>query len=65
MNVDDNSSRLIAKVAHECGLPPSVLESLLALESSYANFAAPGARADFARQVARIVEDEAATQGAL
>lgn len=58
----DNPVELIAKAARQNGVAPELLEKLLALESTFTSFTVYGAKADFARQVARILE-EAAGQG--
>lgn len=64
MNEEDNPVELITKAAEQYGVAPALLEQLLALERNFTNFTLYGARADFARQVARILE-EAAGQGDL
>ncbi|MDB0573529.1 hypothetical protein LBW59_22530 [Ralstonia solanacearum] len=64
MDEENNSVELVAKAARQQGVAPEVLEKLLALESSFPSMAVYGAKVDFSRQVARIL-DEAAGQGDL
>jgi hypothetical protein len=64
MNEEDNSVDLIAKAAAQNGVATAVLQKLLALESTFANFTSYGAKADFSRRVADIL-DEAAGQSSL
>jgi hypothetical protein len=64
MNEEDNSVDLIAKAAAQNGVATVVLQRLLALESNFANFTSYGAKADFSRKVAEIL-DEATGQSSL
>lgn len=64
MNEEIDLSALIAKSATHNGVQPDVLEALLALESTFANFSGSGSKAEFSRQIARIVDQAAGQTGA-
>lgn len=63
MNQENELSDLVAKAALRNGVQPDVLEALLALESTFANFSVFGSKAEFSRQVARIVDKAAGQVG--
>jgi hypothetical protein len=55
--------KLIADAANKNGIAPELLEQLLNLEAEFTNFTLYGAKTDFSRRVAKIL-DEAAAKGA-
>lgn len=57
MNKEDDTADLISKAAKQHGVSPELLRKLLALESKFTNFEVWGAKTDFARQVAKILEE--------
>ena len=61
MNEENGTAHLIAKAAEKNGVAVTLLEKLLALESTFTSFTVYGAKADFSRRVAKIL-DEAAGQ---
>lgn len=48
---------LISRAAAQYGVPTEVLTALLALEGAFENFSVFGKKAEFARQVARILDE--------
>jgi hypothetical protein len=50
---------LMSLAAADVGVPVEILTSLLALEDSFQNFSVFGAKADFSRQIAAILDDGA------
>ncbi len=55
MQEDIDSNDLAGKAAAAYGVSPALLKALLGLEKAFTNFATPGAKAEFARQVATII----------
>jgi len=63
MHEENRPVDLIAKAAERNGVAPALLEKLLALEATFASFTVYGAKADFSRRVASILDDAAAQSG--
>jgi membrane-bound lytic murein transglycosylase B len=53
VSMDDG---LLEIAAAEHGVPLEVLVALLALETEFGNLTAPGAKGDFAREIAEILD---------
>jgi hypothetical protein len=60
---DIDSNDLAGKAAATYGVSPALLKDLLGLERTFTNFATPGAKAEFARQVAAIIGQAAGSSG--
>jgi hypothetical protein len=63
MQEENRPVDLIAKAAERNGVAPALLEKLLALEATFASFTVYGAKADFSRQVAHILDEAAGQSG--
>lgn len=61
MTDEQAENELVNLSAARFGVPLDVLESLLSLERNFDNFSVFGAKTEFSRQVARIL-DEASNQ---
>jgi hypothetical protein len=57
MTDDQFEIELINQSAARHNVPADALEKLLALEASFENFSVFGSKADFTRQVARILDE--------
>jgi membrane-bound lytic murein transglycosylase B len=56
------ADELLKLAAEQHGVSPEILLALLELEGEFGNLTAPGAKGDFSREVARILD--AASAGA-
>lgn len=60
MTDEQDKKELIDNSATRYAVPPGVLTSLLSLERDFENFSSIGAKAEFSRQVARILDEASA-----
>ena len=62
VSTDMETDELLARCAEQNGVAPDVVVALMNLKEEFADFTVWGAKAEFARRVARILD--AAAQGA-
>ncbi|MGY2325976.1 hypothetical protein ACW9I4_01030 [Pseudomonas sp. SDT2931_S440] len=59
---DFKGHELIVEAADEYGVPFQLIEDLLAVAEGFSGFAAYGAKADFSRRIAQILDQAAQEQ---
>lgn len=57
MTTSQEDVELIERAATRYGVPAEALSALLALEETFQNFSVFGAKADFSRQITKLLDD--------
>lgn len=58
-----DSGSLVRAAAQGAGVPPELVDRLLALESAFPDFTIYGSKTDFARRVAAILDEASKAEG--
>lgn len=62
MSEDEQKASLLARAAEAAGVTPALLEALLALDDDFPDFTVYGAKTNFSRKVAEILDAAAAEE---